>query len=461
MLTASSLPPNTNGVKLHYKIALGFGFFTLFFTGQGVHILAVPYYQMTLGVDPFLLSLVMTLPMLFGSAVGPLAGHLSDNLKSRWGRRSPFIFTAALVLGLCYGLLWMVPPHWPEATQLLYFAAFGTLFYLATAFYTVPLNGLAYELSDNAGERTQAIGFATYFLKSGSLLYQWVFPLAQLAVFGSVYLGIRYIGWGMGVVVFALCGMLPALIIRENVSASQYLSTRVSFIDSLRSVIDNPSMKLLLLLVLLQMGGSAFAATLDYYLLVYYVHAGNIAEGAIWKATLSTSYALVSIACVPLVLKLSTVQGKLGALQVIYLINACGGLAKWFIFVPDARWIIITDALLCGAVWTAMVILIPSMVSDLSHQDQQAGKGAHAGMYASIYNWVLSISSVLALMFSGLSLNLLGFNAHAGAAQAPESLQYMRIILAGGTVLFSLLPLWILYYYRQHKPGVLAALQQR
>lgn len=442
-------------VRLHFKIALGFGFFTQFFTGQGVHILAVPFYQMTLGVDPFLLSLVMTLPMLLGSALGPLVGHLSDTLESPWGRRRPFIFVAALFLGLFYGLLWMVPPQWPEARQLVYFAIVGSLFYLATAFYTVPLNGLAYELSDNALERTRVIGFATYFLKTGSLLYQWVFPLAQLAVFGSIYLGIRTIGWGMGLVVFALFGVLPALLIREGALQSSFQHQRISLFTSFRSVIVNPGMRLVIVLVVLQMGGNAFAATLDYYLLVYYVHGGDIAQGAVWKGTLSTAYALVSIACVPLVLRLASARGKLGALQWIYLINAVGGVLKWFIFVPEARWIIIADAFLCGAIWTAMVILIPSMVSDLSHRDQDSGQGSHAGMYASVYHWVLAVSSVLALVLSGLSLNLLGFDARAGANQIPSSLQAMRVVLAGGTVVFSVLPLWLLWYCRRKRSALL------
>lgn len=67
------MPLDTTG-----KFALGQGYFTQFFAAQGIYILAVPYYQMTLGIDPFLLGLAMTLPLLLAGSLGPL-------VNSRWG----------------------------------------------------------------------------------------------------------------------------------------------------------------------------------------------------------------------------------------------------------------------------------------------------------------------------------------------------------------------------------------
>lgn len=63
------------------KLALGAGFFAMFFAQQSVSVLAIPFYQMTLGVDPFLLGLALTLPLLLGTLLGPWVGHLSDHLS--------------------------------------------------------------------------------------------------------------------------------------------------------------------------------------------------------------------------------------------------------------------------------------------------------------------------------------------------------------------------------------------
>ncbi|ABD79947.1 major facilitator superfamily MFS_1 [Saccharophagus degradans 2-40] len=438
-------------------LALGLGFLAQFFTVQGIPILAVPYYQMTLGVDPFLLSIAMMGPLLFGSAIGPWVGHLSDACNSRFGRRRPFIFVGAWGLCISYGLLWMVPQSWSSSAQIVYFFIVACAYYVAGAIYTVPLTSMVYELSDDPHQRTRILGFTTYFFKTGSLMYQWVFPIAQLAIFGSVIVGIKFVGWGIGIFIFALMGMLPALFIREatqpNGIGCVVDRVTVSFKQSLGAIINNREMRLLIIVVFIQMGACAGAAMMDYYLLVYFVHAGDIGTGAVWKGVLSTSYALAGMACVPLVVHFSKRVGKLTALKCIFIINIVGGVAKWFIFVPGARWGIVLDAVLCSAVWTAMVVLIPSMISDLnaqqSMQSSTATKGAtgsQAGAFAAVHGWAASFAGVTAFIASGFMLNLIGFNAASGAAQPEQALLCMRIILSGGTAVFSLCALAVLHY---------------
>lgn len=442
-------------VQFRYRLALGLGFFALFFTGQGIHILAIPFYQMTLGVDPFLLSLVMTIPMLIASALGPYVGHISDNYRSEYGRRRPFIFFSAWTTGIFYGCIWMVSPGWSSHWQLSYFALMCLLFYISSSFFTVPLNSLAYELTDDYHQRTEVMGFAAYFLKFASLVYQWVFPIATLAVFVSVSVGIRYVGWSLAIVVFGGLGMMPALLIRERCVAMRKVKHRRRLWPNLSLVIRQPPMRLLMILTITQMAGAAGAATLDYYLLVYYVNGGDIGQGAVWKGVLSSAYALVSILCIPLVTRLSFRRGKLAALQWIYILNAFGGVAKWFIFVPGAGAWIVLDAILCGAIWTAMVVLIPSMIADLNQQSRMNDSAGHAGIFASVHGWVLSVSGVLAMLGGGLILNLIGFDASKGATQTPSAIFDMRLILSGGTVFFSLLPLFVLHYCQKKKQNYL------
>lgn len=433
-------------------LALGLGFLAQFFTVQGIPILAVPYYQMTLGVDPFLLSIAMMGPLLFGSAIGPWIGHRSDACTSRFGRRRPFIFVGAWGLCISYGLLWMVPQSWSSSAQITYFFIVACVYYVAGALYTVPLTSMVYELSDDPHQRTRILGFTTYFFKTGSLMYQWVFPIAQLAIFGSVVVGIKFVGWGVGLGIFALMGMLPALLISEPAQPSVLDRVTISFKQSMGAVLNNREMRLLIIVVFIQMGACAGSAMMDYYLLVYFVHAGDIATGAVWKGVLSTSYALAGMACVPLVVYFSKRIGKLTALKAIFLVNIFGGVAKWFIFVPGVRWGIVLDAALCSAVWTAMVVLVPSMISDLNAQQCKQPSTNHtalpsqAGAFAAVHGWAASFAGVTAFIASGLTLNLIGFDAASGAAQHEQAIQSMRIILSGGTALFSLCALAVLHY---------------
>jgi glycoside/pentoside/hexuronide:cation symporter, GPH family len=447
------------------KLALGVGFFTAFYLGQSVNVLAIPYYQMTLGVNPVYLSLLMAIPLLLASTLGPLVGHASDKLSSRFGRRRPFLFFAAIVCCLSYGMIWMVPTHWSQVQILLYFGATTFVFNLACVFYTVPLNSLIYDFPLSSPARTTLLGFTTYFVKFGSLSYQWLFPLSQMVWVGGVVLGVRGVGWGLAFLVFGLCGIIPALVLREPAKTSCQPSPKNNFLQAVTFVMKNKNMLFVLALIIIQMGGSAYVASMDYYLLVYFVNGGSIVQGSIAKGLLSTAYALISMLAVPLIVRLANNLGKLKALSCIYILNAMGGFLKWFIFVPGAGWYIVVDAIMCGAIWSAMVIIIPAMIADVVNenskavvstaQQRTATQTTTSGMFSSIYGWVLSVSAVLALLMNGVSLRAIHFNAALGAAQSPATIFWMRLILSGGTVFFSLLSLSFLIKKQLSQPSCL------
>ena len=435
------------------KLALGAGFFAMFFAQQSVSVLAIPFYQMTLGVDPFLLGLALTLPLLLGTLLGPWVGHLSDHHQSRFGRRRPFILVASWACCLFFGLIWMVPSGWGELAHLLYFVVFSLLFYVAATFMSVPMTCLSYEMSPEYHQRTEIMGFTTYFLKLGSLLYQWLFPLAQLAIFSSVFVGIRYVGWGVALFIFGLLGTLAACYSKEVVHRSAVTFPPVTLGQSLKTLKTNKGLRVLLLLTVLQMAGGAFTASMDYYLLVYFIAEGDIAQGAIFKGWLSMAYAAFGFLTVPLISRLSSRIGKIKALQLIYAVTLVGGACKWFIFTPQGYGWIWLDALFCTAAWTAMTMLIPSMMADLCDEDELKHGQRREGVFVAIHSWFTSLSAALALLLAGLSLNLIGFDAQLSAAQNPDSILAMRVILALGTMVFALCSLLVVRGYHLDAQG--------
>ncbi len=78
------------------------------------------------------------------------------------------------------------------------------------------MTSLSYEMSEDHHERTEIMGFTSYFIKIGSLLYQWLFPLAQLTVFSSIFVGIKVIGWGIAILLIGLLGTIPAIYCQEK-----------------------------------------------------------------------------------------------------------------------------------------------------------------------------------------------------------------------------------------------------
>ena len=195
------------------------------------------------------------------------------------------------------------------------------------------------------------------------------------------------------------------------------------------------------------MAGGAFTASMDYYLLVYFIADGDIAQGAIFKGWLSMAYAAFGFLTVPLIYALSSRVGKIKAMQLIYVVTLGGGACKWFIYTPQGYGWMWLDALFCTAAWTAMTMLIPSMMADLCDEDELKHGQRREGVFVAIHSWVTSISAALALLLAGLSLNLIGFDAQLSAAQNPDSILAMRVILALGTMVFALCSLLIVRGY--------------
>src|SRR5579871_2001996 len=92
--TAGTSVPATreaDRVSFKEKVALGSGFLAVFYGNSGVKSLAIPIYQMVLGVNPALLGLVLAIPRFWDALTDPVVGMVSDNWHTRFGRRRPFI----------------------------------------------------------------------------------------------------------------------------------------------------------------------------------------------------------------------------------------------------------------------------------------------------------------------------------------------------------------------------------
>lgn len=447
MTTNSTTKAVIKNVSFQQKTILGFGFIAIFFSAQGIAVLAIPYYQMTLGVDPFLLSLAIKIPALIACCFGPYIGQLSDRCRSSLGRRRPFLFIFPWLSCITFGCIWMVPSDWSTHDQLIYFAFFTLCFYLISTCWNVPLKCLAYEASQQYHERTEIMAFITYFMKSSAFFYHWIFPLAKLSIFGGVVVGIQYIGWGIAIVCFGLFAMLPAFFFKERKIEEEKIHQKTPLLESIRSVCKIRNMRILLFLIIVQLTLGAFSASMDYYLLVYYMNDGNIGEGAQWKGMLSTSYAISGIIAVAIITKVSAKVGKRVTLCYIYLLTIIGGLAKWFFYQPDSGLLLLFDSVLCSSIWVGLGVLIPSMIADLIDEDEIKSNVRREGMFVAVKYWAVQIALAIAVISSGYTLNLIGFDASLGADQPEHTILLMRIILVAGTTIAACIGFYVVRLY--------------
>jgi Na+/melibiose symporter-like transporter len=127
------------------------------------------YFTQVLGLSGSLAGLAVAIALVFDALTDPVAGHLSDNWKSRLGRRHPFMYAAALPLSLSWYMLFFPPSGLGQLGLFAWFLTFAILVRSSMTLYHVPHMAMGAELSDDYEERTSIVQWRTLCSMVGSL----------------------------------------------------------------------------------------------------------------------------------------------------------------------------------------------------------------------------------------------------------------------------------------------------
>ncbi|MBO6557416.1 MAG: MFS transporter [Pseudomonadales bacterium] len=119
-----------------------FGFFLLF------------YYNQVLGLSGTLSGIAIFIALLFDAVSDPLVGALSDVTRSRFGRRHPYMYAAAIPFAASFYFLFAPPEGLSEMGLFIWLAVFSIATRTFMTFYSVPHMSLGAELSNDYDERT-------------------------------------------------------------------------------------------------------------------------------------------------------------------------------------------------------------------------------------------------------------------------------------------------------------------
>ncbi|ABC63128.1 sugar transporter [Erythrobacter litoralis HTCC2594] len=128
----------------------GFNYFLLLFYGTVV------------GLEPGLVGLAILIALVLDAVSDPLVGYWSDNFRSRWGRRHPFMYAAAIPVAASYYMLWN-PPDWSQGALFAYLLGLAVLIRTFITFYETPSSALLPELSSDYEERTSLQTYRLFF----------------------------------------------------------------------------------------------------------------------------------------------------------------------------------------------------------------------------------------------------------------------------------------------------------
>ena len=443
-------------IPFHLKVVYGFGAFVNNTLADAIGRMMIVL-NLGLGMNPALVGLLGALPRLTDALTDPMMGYISDNTKSRWGRRRPYIFVGAISVAIVFTMLWQLPPGKSEGWYFWYFLAGSLIFFLAYTVYATPWVALGYELTPDYHERTRLMGVQNFFGNIAYMISPYFLAIMYLPMFGDVVTGAGYLAMVIAVVVIAL-GILPAIFLRERFKevaaeeGSEGVASGIGyvikdfFIGFGKSLSFKPFMKLCIATFLV-FNGFILIAAFQSYVIIYYVFEGDQAAGSVFVGHSGLVQALSALVVIGIVTYLATKFGKRKAFYVSTGISMIGYISKWFCYTPDNPWLVLIPAPLMAFGLAGLFTLMPSMVADVVDADEINTHERREGMYGSIFWWVVKLGQSAAILGGGLLLVATGFDVELGGDQTPRAITLMRLCDALIPAFTSGIAIWAIASY--------------
>ena len=151
------------------KFFYGFGSVAFGVKDQGFSYLLLIFYNQVVGLPSATVGLAIMIALIIDSFLDPIMGQVSDNWRSRWGRRHPFMYAAALPVALSYLLLWNPPQGWSHDALFVYLIVVAVIIRSFITMYEIPSAALAAELTTDYDERTKVMSYRYFFAWWGGL----------------------------------------------------------------------------------------------------------------------------------------------------------------------------------------------------------------------------------------------------------------------------------------------------
>ena len=384
----------------------------------------------------------------------PLIGYLSDRVRSRWGRRRPFLLFGILPMALSFILLWVRPPWQSQLALAAYYALAYLLFDAAFTLVSMPYTALTPELTEDYDERTSLTSHRMFFSILGSLL-AFTVPLAIVDSFIPENQG-RIL---MMAVIFGAVIIFPILLVFFNTRERQDFMTleQPRLIPSLKAAFRNKPFLFGAGIFLLTWVAVDIMQTTLLFFLNYVVQResqSDLIMGTIFVTAM-------------LVLPLWNWAARHWNKRLAYIAGIAFWAAVQLVMVSlgpssDLVWLLML-CFLAGIGVSAAHVLPWSILPDAIEWDEWHTGARHEGMFYSLISLMQKVASSIAIPLILLLLDATGYAPNT-AQQSQSALLGIRLVvgpipavLLWAGILFA----WLYPLSREEHAQIVAGLEER
>ncbi|WP_299017076.1 MFS transporter [uncultured Polaribacter sp.] len=457
-------------VAFGQKVAFGFGMFANQMYPAIISIFIVVLVQ-SLGFPGWMWGVVSLVPRLFDAITDPIMGFISDNTKSKWGRRRKYVFIGAIIMCISFIVMWQLYKDSSLDYNFYYFLFWSLLFYLGLTIFSVPYVAMGYEMSEDFHERTNIMGTAQFVGQWAWVIAPWFWILMDdKDWFPSSEVAVRELAvWvALACTIFAL---IPAIFIRgkstlhENYESITFKSILkklntifvVNFVEALKM----KAFRKLCIATFLIFNAFNTVAAFTYFIIVYYLFNGVTGpDGAWWWPTLfgSVGALVTSFLVIPLVTKMSKAMGKKKAFIISQSTSIVGYILLWFLFVPGKPYLFLLALPFFSFGIGGLFTIMMSMTADVIDLDELNTGKRREGIFGAIYWWMVKFGFGIAGGLTGLIFSIIGFESGA-PTQTEEAITGLRLFFSGLPILGTLFAIYVMkdYDLTEEKANVIRA----
>jgi glycoside/pentoside/hexuronide:cation symporter, GPH family len=434
---------NNNSVPFGQKVAFGIGMLANQMFPAVLGIFMVVLVQ-DLGFPGWMWGVIFFLPRVFDAVTDPIMGYISDNTKSKWGRRRQYVFIGSILMGIAFIVMWQLYRENGVDYNFIYFLLFSFVFYLGLTIFSVPYVAMGYEMSNDFHERTSIMAVAQWIGQWAWVVAPWFWVIMyDKDWFPSADVATRTLAIWVGIACMLLA-MVPAIFIKSRSTVNENYSplnlhaigsSLVEIYSNFKEAFRIPQFVKLCVSTFFIFNAFNTIAAFSFFIIVYHLFDGNAGSAGIWPTLFGSLASIVTtFLVIPTVARMSKLLGKKRAFIISQSISIFGYIMLWFLFVPGKPYMFIFALPFFSFGIGSLFTLMMSMTSDVMDLDELNSGKRREGVFGAIYWWMVKFGFAIAGLLSGVIMSVVGFDA--GAATQPEgAITGLRIFYSGIPIL--------------------------